>query len=84
MTAHDGTSLRVDEIEEAVRGSVPAGEFLVHYEVIVQTRTGPDASEIVTRRVSMPGCDPHLSLGVLTVQAALLSRTLLTTEDSAQ
>lgn len=70
----------MDGLEEAVRAAVPQGEFLIHYEVIIQTRTGPDAAEIMTRRVSMPSADPHLSLGVLTMQMALVSRKILRDE----
>jgi len=66
----------VARLEEAVREAVPEGEIVCHFDLIVQTRYGPDASDIRTRRVSMPGANPHLSLGVLTAQAERLSLLL--------
>lgn len=68
----------LEGLEAAVEACVPEGEYLVHYELIIQTRTGNGAEEIVTRRICTPGGDPYLSFGLLTMQAALLSRRMTT------
>ncbi len=62
----------VARLEEAVREAVPEGEIVTHFDLIVQTRFGSDASDIRTWRISMPGANPHLSYGVLRSQAERL------------
>lgn len=51
-------------LEQMLQAAVP-GEVVVHYDVIIKTRTGPDLEEIHTYRISMPGSDPDLTVGTL-------------------
>jgi hypothetical protein len=45
--------------------AVPDGEVLVHYDIVVKTRSGPDMELINTYVISMPGADPDLTMGTL-------------------
>jgi len=73
-------ALRLDLLEDAMRAAVGDDEYLVHYELIVQTRSGPGASQLFTRHASMAGADPHLSYALLDVQAALEKQKIVSSE----
>lgn len=62
MTTTSPTVTRL--LEQVIEEAVP-GEVVVHYDVIIKTRSGPDLEEIHTYRISMPGSDPDLTLGTL-------------------
>jgi len=63
-------------MEEVIRDAVPEEEFVTHFDVLVETRSGPDARTIRFRRYSPPGSDPLLSLGLLSAVKARLTRKL--------
>jgi len=63
-------------MEDAIQQAIPEGEILVHFDVIVETRRGPDARRICFRRFTPLGSDPLLSLGLLSAARARLSRRL--------
>jgi hypothetical protein len=63
-------------VEDAINALLPDDEVMVHFDVLVETRCGPDARKIRFRRFSPPGSDPLLSLGLLTAVTARLNRLL--------
>lgn len=68
------------ELEDVIRRAVPDDEIVVHFDVVVETRHGPEAKKIRVRRFSPPGSDPVLSLGLLTAALGKLSSRLSQSE----
>lgn len=68
-------------VEEAIRDVLPEGEMIVHFDILVETRVGPEARKIRFRRLSPAGSNPLLSLGLLQACLAQLSLRLGLTGD---
>lgn len=66
----------LSQLEEVIREAVPPGEVVVHFDVLVETRVGPEARQIRFRRFSPPGSDPLVSLGLLSAMKARLRHQL--------
>ena len=62
---------KIQGLDHVLRSAFP-DEVVVHYDVVVKTRTGPDLAEINTYKISMPGSDPDLSVGTLLRAAGVL------------
>jgi hypothetical protein len=69
--------LRVLEIEDAIRATVPEGEIVIHYDLVVTTRLINDPGRGRTHRYSTPGSDPEISLGKLTAETDRLRADLI-------
>lgn len=66
----------MEDLESVIIGIVPEDELVTHFEVIISTRRGDAAEQIRYHRLSTPGSDPALSLGLLTAMCARLERQL--------
>lgn len=73
-TPLDGETLR--QMEESIKKALPEDEYLIHFTVLVETRSGPDARKIRVRRFAPQGSDPLLSLGLLAAATSRLRRRL--------
>ena len=64
------------KLEDDLCALIPEDEVIVHFDVLVETRCGPDARRIRYRRLSPPGSDPLLSLGLMQASLNRLSLRL--------
>lgn len=69
------------ELEDVIRRAIPENEIVVHFDVVVETRHGPEARKIRIRRFSPPGSDPVMSLGLLTAAREKLASRLARSDD---
>ena len=65
------------QIDALVRQLVPPGETVVHIDVCVATRLGPNLDDIAFRRYSPAGSDPVYSVMMLGVLTKRLRKQLL-------
>lgn len=65
------------QIDALVRKLVPDGEVVVHIDVCVASRVGPDLEEIAFRRFSPAGSDPVYSVMMLGILRNRLKHQLL-------
>jgi hypothetical protein len=63
-------------LEETIRSLIGDDEVMVHFDVLVETRSGPDASRIRFTRFAPAGSDPLLSLGLMTAALSRLKKRL--------
>jgi hypothetical protein len=75
---HDAAQKEIrQQIDALVRQLVPPGETVVHIDVCVATRLGPNLDDVAFRRYSPAGSDPVYSVMMLGVLTKRLRKQLL-------